>query len=126
MRHVLSILFVLLFGMGPLATTVVHDDASLPACCRRLGAHHCAMASTAPSRSGLSDSRSSQFHAPSRCPLFNLHGNASPSPIALFEQSSVPGRFSGEKVQGLWSSTFPDGIHLRKPALRGPPSSPRA
>lgn len=45
MRRGLSILLILVFGLGPLSATLqASDDAYLPACCRRNGAHHCAMA----------------------------------------------------------------------------------
>ena len=44
MRRAFSILLVLLFGAGPLSFAFsASDDISLPACCRRHGAHHCAM-----------------------------------------------------------------------------------
>jgi hypothetical protein len=44
MRRALSILLILSFGLGPLAATLgASEDARLPACCRRHGAHHCAM-----------------------------------------------------------------------------------
>jgi hypothetical protein len=35
---------VLIFGFAPVAPALFADDSSnLPACCRRLGAHHCAI-----------------------------------------------------------------------------------
>jgi hypothetical protein len=43
MRRGFSILLVLLFGLGPLSAIAGGEDANLPACCRRHGAHHCAM-----------------------------------------------------------------------------------
>ncbi len=44
MRRGFSIFLVLLFGLGPLSALVdSSEDASLPPCCRRHGAHHCAM-----------------------------------------------------------------------------------
>jgi hypothetical protein len=44
MRRGFSIFLVLLFGLGPLSALVdCTTDASLPPCCRRHGAHHCAM-----------------------------------------------------------------------------------
>ncbi len=44
MRRGFSILLILFFGLGPLSAFVDgSEDASLPACCRRHGAHHCAM-----------------------------------------------------------------------------------
>jgi drug/metabolite transporter (DMT)-like permease len=45
MRRGFSIFLILFFCLGPLATILLgSEDASLPPCCRRHGAHHCAMA----------------------------------------------------------------------------------
>ena len=45
MRRSLSILMVLVLGLGPLTEMLpASDDLRLPACCRRNGMHHCAMA----------------------------------------------------------------------------------
>jgi len=68
-------LFTPLFGAGP--------EASVPACCRRNGAHHCAMVSV------RNASESSSSHVPSfrdnrKCPLysgFNLLGASAPVAI---------------------------------------------
>src|ERR1700677_2076186 len=71
MRRALSISLILFFGFGPLAATLgASDDAGLPACCRRHGAHHCAMSmrmvaaimDTAPGKA--------IFTAPLTCPEF--------------------------------------------------------
>jgi len=44
MRRGFSIILLLFFGLGPLSALVDGtEDASLPPCCRRHGAHHCAM-----------------------------------------------------------------------------------
>lgn len=44
MRRGFSIFLVLFFALGPLSALVDGtEDASLPPCCRRHGAHHCAM-----------------------------------------------------------------------------------
>jgi hypothetical protein len=44
MRRGFSIFLILFFGLGPLSALVDGtEDASLPPCCRRHGAHHCAM-----------------------------------------------------------------------------------
>lgn len=44
MRRGFSIFLILFFGLGPLSALVDgSEDASLPPCCRRHGAHHCAM-----------------------------------------------------------------------------------
>lgn len=45
MRRGFSIFLILFFGLGSLSAFIDgSDDASLPQCCRRHGAHHCAMA----------------------------------------------------------------------------------
>ena len=44
MRRAFSIFLILLFGFGPVSAMIDGaEDANLPACCRRNGAHHCAM-----------------------------------------------------------------------------------
>jgi hypothetical protein len=44
MRRGFSIFLILFFGLGPLSALIDGtEDASLPPCCRRHGAHHCAM-----------------------------------------------------------------------------------
>ncbi len=45
MRRGFSIFLVLFFGLWPLSSALdAGEDANLPPCCRRHGAHHCAMA----------------------------------------------------------------------------------
>jgi hypothetical protein len=44
MRRGFSIFLILFLGLGPLTALVDgSEDASLPPCCKRHGAHHCAM-----------------------------------------------------------------------------------
>ncbi len=75
MRRALSILLVVFFGLGPLTATLQDsDDIRLPACCRRGGAHHCAMDDAALARI-IRDSGIPAFSAPSHCPLYP-HGLA--------------------------------------------------
>src|SRR5215471_8525816 len=78
MRRVLSILLALAFGLGPVAFALGYDESSsLPACCRRQGAHHCVMPSDARAYlRGLSQRPA--FTPPTQCPVFPAHGNASP------------------------------------------------
>jgi len=99
MRRALSILLVLAFSLGPLATTLeASEDAHVPACCRRLGAHHCVQ-----SMAMASDPASSQptFTAPRSCPAFpdstvarisapHAIANAQASLPALTEQPHAP------------------------------------
>jgi len=74
MRRALSIVFVLFFGLGPLSALsgASDDDANLPACCRRNGAHHCAMAAM---MARMMASSGPSFSAPATCPLYP-HGTA--------------------------------------------------
>jgi len=68
MRRGLSIFLILFFWLGPLAALVQgNDDPGLPACCRRHGAHHCAMAvMMAQAASGSTP----VLNAPVTCPLY--------------------------------------------------------
>jgi hypothetical protein len=94
MRRGFSILLILVFGLGPLSATLqASEDASLPACCRRNGAHHCAMAAQVAAMGGHSspDPRPA-FTVPLTCPYYPgarpllvtavhaLAANASPVP----------------------------------------------
>ena len=74
MRRSLSILLLFVFGLGPLAPALPqHDHTSLPACCRRAGAHHCAMAAETQADSSP---RIPVFARPSHCPLFPVRPSA--------------------------------------------------
>jgi len=65
MRRALSTSLLLFFLLGPLSAVLpASDDARLPACCRRNGAHHCAMMSR------MEHDTSPGFSAPMTCPLY--------------------------------------------------------
>ena len=49
------------FSFLPFAPVLLADDSNLPACCRRLGAHHCAMASVDTQGASLIQQRCAQF-----------------------------------------------------------------
>jgi len=72
MRRGFSIVLMLIFGLAPLSPLVEgSEDANLPPCCRRHGAHHCAMyrqIMAMRARQAL-DPRSA-LSAPSTCPLY--------------------------------------------------------
>jgi len=62
MHRAITFLLTLIFSLGPLATALPgNDEARLPACCRRLGAHHCAMMMA-------NGSATPSFSAPMQCP----------------------------------------------------------
>jgi hypothetical protein len=77
MRRALSILLVVFFGLGPLAATLgASEESLLPSCCRRSGAHHCAMSMRAMALLGSAP----VFAAPSHCPSFPDGSSTTPPP----------------------------------------------
>jgi hypothetical protein len=66
-RRVLASLLLAVFSFFPLTTLLLADDSNLPACCRRLGAHRCAM--------GSLDTHDASF-IQQRCAQFPLAGAA--------------------------------------------------
>jgi hypothetical protein len=127
MRRGLSIFLLLLFCLGPLAAALPGSDESrLPPCCRRHGAHHCAMAERmAAMRRQAASGSVPMAGAPSHCPLYPS-SNAVPatadhalaaSPISLptlLAQAHSPtaGRAAARLSQ------------IRTRAGRGPPACP--
>jgi hypothetical protein len=124
MRRALSILFVLFFGLGPLAVLIDGaDDASLPACCRRNGTHHCMMTDAMLARMVQAALSAPAFTAPSHCPQFPARGNAVPSPtLAVAHAPQVDNAGIPALLAIGPSGSHARGIHLRTPALRGPPA----
>ena len=71
MRRVLSIFLILFFWLGPLSALLpASEDARLPACCRRHGAHHCAMAMQTAAMLAEDASGKHIVTAPSTCPAY--------------------------------------------------------
>jgi hypothetical protein len=71
MRRALSILLILFFSLGSLAATLgASEDTRLPACCRRNGAHHCAMNMGEAAMSAEVAGGQTIVRAPSTCPAF--------------------------------------------------------
>jgi hypothetical protein len=123
MRRAFSILFVCLFALGPLAVLIDGDDASLPACCRRNGTHHCVMTDAMLARMVQAALSSPAFTSPGHCPQYSTHGNAAPSHALALARASKP--VAGETREPLPrapSDSHARNIHLRAPALRGPPA----
>ena len=91
MRRWLSIFLILFFGLGPLAAALpAGDDSGLPACCRRNGAHHCAMSMRM--RAQMAEAASSSapaFTAPATCPHFPGYIAATTSTIHALTASPV-------------------------------------
>lgn len=123
MRRLLSILLVIFFGFGPLTATLHGgDDPGLPACCRRNGAHHCAMADEALARIAH-ESGAPAFSAPSHCPLYPHAPAVTVAPVhALAARVAAPA-FPGVRP------SIPTALHLNAAGSyagthsgRGPPA----
>jgi hypothetical protein len=73
MRRGISIFLILFFWLGPLAVMLPasDDDSRLPPCCRRHGAHHCAMSMRMTALIFQATSGGKPiFAAPLTCPYF--------------------------------------------------------
>lgn len=122
MRRGFSIFLILMFGLGPLSWLIDgSEDANLPACCRRHGAHHCVVAAmAAQAQSGSTPTVS----APITCPSY-------PGAIALLStpaQALAAASRTGEALQPIENvRAAAHASGLSKPAQshagRGPPAS---
>lgn len=126
MQRTLAWLLMLLFGLGPLTATLqASDESRLPACCRRHGAHHCAMAQAMRAQVYASASgRTPAFTAPSHCPMFP-RGTAAPSTSAAALAASWPAPASSRSNRlTAIASTAPvrDAARLNRSG-RSPPRS---
>jgi hypothetical protein len=126
MRRGFSIFLILFFGLGPLSAFIDgSEDASLPPCCRRHGAHHCAMyARIMAMREGpRADSRPG-FSAPLTCPLY--HGPAFSMLMPAFALTAAPARFRTEPTHAFVAAAEQSPAFSR-PSLahagRGPPQA---
>jgi hypothetical protein len=72
MRRGLSIFLILTFALGPLSALADgSEDANLPACCRRAGAHHCAMSvHRVAMRAEAESEKTTSVGVPSTCPQY--------------------------------------------------------
>jgi len=92
MRRGFSTLLILVFGLMPLSALVPgSEDASLPACCRRHGAHHCAM-NVAAMRAMMARDSGPGFTAPVTCPYYPGAATAftTPPPALTVAMAGTP------------------------------------
>lgn len=126
MRRGFSILLVLFFGLGPLSALIDGtEDASLPPCCRRHGAHHCAMyAQIMAMRAGLRIDSTPGFSAPLTCPLY--HGPTFSMLMPAHALTAAPARFRTEPARAF-ASPAEQSPAFSRPSLthagRGPPTT---
>ena len=122
MRRGLSLFLILFFGLGPLAAGLAGSDESrLPACCRRHGAHHCAM--PAGLRSRMAASSEPLLAAPSTCPSFPAFASTCPAPAHALpaSASSMPVLLARQHSPAA-SRAAARLSQIRTRAGRGPPS----
>jgi hypothetical protein len=136
MRRGFSIFLILFFGLGPLSALVDSSaDAGLPACCRRHGAHHCAIyaqvmfartgaAQTTEMQVGLGIDPTPGFSVPLTCPLYHgptfsmlmpAHAIAAARPSFRVEFAHTP----APPFERMAAFSRPSRAH----AGRGPPAT---
>lgn len=120
MRRLLSISLILLLGLPALAALMPGmEDVRLPFCCRRQGAHHCAM-----DTASQNSSSGPAFQAPARCPEFpgNFPATVSPVFVAAAAPTHWPAMTAGIDSRVARREAARAGL-LRAQLDRGPPSS---
>jgi hypothetical protein len=126
MRRCFSIFLILFFGLGPLlALAEGTEDGGLPSCCRRHGAHHCAMsAQKMDMKASMAVDKTPEFSAPSTCPLY--HGPSLYILMPAHALAAVPAGLSSEFTfaaapasERMVAFSRPTRAH----AGRGPPAS---
>jgi|SRR5271157_1992011 len=126
MRRSLSIFLILLFGLGPLGSTLhASDDSRLPPCCRRHGAHHCAM----PMRMNalmaqFASGGKPVLTAPAHCPSFPGYTAAPALPVLALStpQAGLP-VLLGQPHSHAAARAAVRLSPIRTHAGRGPPAS---
>jgi len=126
MRRGLAIFLILLFGLSPLVAALsASDESRLPPCCRRHGAHHCAMAMRLAAMRAEVASGKPFFTTPSTCPLFPGYAAA----LAVAIDALAAAQVSLPVLLALPHS--PASRHaaarlsqIRTRAGRGPPANP--
>lgn len=82
MRRSFSIFLILTFALGPLSALADgSEDANLPACCRRNGAHHCAISMHRAAMRAQADQERPSLGVPGTCQYF-------PGVAAMFEATA--------------------------------------
>ena len=124
MRRLVSIFLLAFFSLGPFAATLeASRDARLPACCRRHGAHHCAM--NLQTASALADpaSGSAILTAPSTCPAFpaSTAATASGPRVLAAATATLPAPLS-QLHSPTASGASARVSNLRTRCSRGPPA----
>jgi hypothetical protein len=125
MRRGVSIFLVLLFSLGPVSAALrANRDAGLPPCCRRLGAHRCAMSGAVGARVVAADSNRPILSAPSHCRYYPADSRAKLSPACGLALPSTNQLILPEQDYASAAPTRAARLSpWRTRADRGPPSS---
>jgi hypothetical protein len=120
MRRAPSVLLVFVFSFSLIAPALPVDaDSGLPACCRRDGAHHCAMVEM----DQAADARVSVTALKTKCPWFPKSGLVLPQGgWALAASVRTRVFWAASPAPEAPSQTAARGTALRVSHLRGPPS----
>jgi hypothetical protein len=123
MRRALSILQILVFVLAPLAAALpASEDSGLPPCCRRHGAHHCAMAMRMAAEAA---SGKPIFSAPAHCPEHPACSGVSAAPSDTL--AAFPARMPDLLIRDYSPvdrrAAVPSSP-IRTRAGRGPPANP--
>jgi hypothetical protein len=126
MRRGFSIFLILSFGLGPLSIFIDSEDANLPPCCRRHGAHHCAMAARMAAMTAMMRDAASgkmpMVETPLTCPEYP--GMAAlftaPAPALTVAAVGLPVLREQARV-ALADYAAPEATTARAYAGRGPP-----
>jgi hypothetical protein len=121
MRRGLPLFLIALLGLWPLAgLTAASDESRLPPCCRRHGAHHCAMAMAA--RARLRPTAVPLLEAPATCPNYPRTMNGASAPTVALATAAI--RWA---TAPLTEAALPTGSvvavqgQILLPVGRGPP-----
>jgi hypothetical protein len=124
MRRILSIFLILQFWPGPLAAVLqANKESRLPSCCRRHGAHNCAMADELVMRLSLASHGSEPVVAhPARCSSFpESYAVPITSLYALVASAAALPVLSSQANSPIASCSLPFQSQFRVNTTRGPP-----
>jgi hypothetical protein len=126
MKRILSTFLILMFGLGPLAEALpASAESSLPACCRRHGAHHCAMSAEQAAKAAQATPSSTPIlTAPSHCPYYpgSMAASTTPAFAMVASKAAPPVLFAQDHLPATGDAAARQS-QIRTRAGRGPPSS---
>jgi hypothetical protein len=124
MRRGFSIFLILFFGLGPLSAFIDgSEDASLPPCCRRHGAHHCAMKMRMAAMTHLPPDPRPGFSVPITCPNYpGLSITILMPSAALTAAQASPHTALARAFAPVFLSDAAHASPTRSHAGRGPPA----